>query len=247
MARPQVSGRADTSLWPDGWVLAPTWQGNNEVSRSPARKIITLVSTGLALRHFGGLDRLSDGQQRFPSIRRCALRAGWPWRLPTRAPTDPYELILAELGGYLSGQATRPSETVSVTYPSPQQAVLEVNLDSPGLVVLADVYYLGWNLAIVGQPAPIHRVNGMMRGAVVSAGSHRLVYTYEPRSFRVGRLVPIAGLTAFLILGVACILWPVDPVIAGRPGSRGKSGPSNERELVMISQQPLTSCSNTSK
>src|SRR5262249_17412259 len=25
---------------------------------------------------------------------RCALRAGWPWRLPARAPTEPYVLIL---------------------------------------------------------------------------------------------------------------------------------------------------------
>jgi hypothetical protein len=28
------------------------------------------------------------------SRRLCALRAGWPWRLPARAPTDPYVLTL---------------------------------------------------------------------------------------------------------------------------------------------------------
>ena len=44
---------------------------------------------------------------------------------------------------YLSGKRPRPSETVKVTYPNPQQAVLEVTLESPGLVVLADIYYPG--------------------------------------------------------------------------------------------------------
>ena len=71
-----------------------------------------------------------------------------------------------------------PSETVKVTYPTPQRAVLEVELKSPGLVVLSDVYYPGWMLTIDDKPATIYRVNRMMRGASVPSGAHRLVYTY---------------------------------------------------------------------
>ena len=107
-----------------------------------------------------------------------------------------------------------------MTYPTPEQAVLEVSLDSPGLVVLADVYYPGWELTIDGKPAPIYRVNGAMRGAAVSAGRHRLVYTYAPRSFRVGRLVSIAGLAGLLLLGLACARWPSVAVVGGPDGSR---------------------------
>ena len=36
--------------------------------------------------------------------------------------------------------------------------------------------------------------NRMMRGAAVEAGSHRLVYTYRPRSFRLGMMVSLAAL-----------------------------------------------------
>ena len=50
-----------------------------------------------------------------------------------------------------------------MSYPDPQHAMLELALDSPGLVVLADVYYPGWELTIDGKPAPIYRVNGAMR------------------------------------------------------------------------------------
>jgi hypothetical protein len=142
------------------------------------------------------------------------------WNDPSRPVYDPHNLAwvgndeLAAIRDYLSGQAARPSEAVTVTYPDPQQAVLEVNLDSPGLVILADVYYPGWELAIDGKPAPIYRVNGSMRGAAVPSGPHRLVYTYSPSSFRIGRGVSIAGLAALTILGLACARWPVDPVLA---------------------------------
>jgi len=148
------------------------------------------------------------------------LYAGDPiWNDVTLRAYDPRKLAwvgnddLTQIGPYLSRQATSPSETVKVTYPDPQQAVLEVSLDSPGLVILADVHYPGWKLAIDGKPAPIYRVNGLMRGAAVSSGAHRLVYTYRPQSFRFGRLVSIAGVTAFLILCLACAVWPVDRVV----------------------------------
>jgi uncharacterized membrane protein YfhO len=106
---------------------------------------------------------------------------------------------------------------VNVTYPSPLQAILEVSLDSPGLVILADVYYPDWELSIDGQPSPIYRVNRSMRGAAVRSGTHRLAYTFAPRSWRLGRLVSTAGLAALLVRGLWCALRPVDPILAGSP------------------------------
>jgi hypothetical protein len=119
---------------------------------------------------------------------------------------------LRKIRGRLSGKATGPSEAVKVTYPNPQQAVLEVALDSAGLVVLADVFYPGWTLLIDSEAAPIYRVNGIMRGALVPAGAHRLVFTYEPRSFRLGLWMSSAGLAALLLLG-AVFCWPFPPAL----------------------------------
>jgi len=118
-----------------------------------------------------------------------------------------------ELGPFLSGRPPGPTETVKVTYPSPDRAELEASLESPGLVILADVYYPGWELAIDGKPAPIHVVNRLMRGAAVPAGTHRLVYSYAPRSFLVGRVGSILGLGVLALFGIACALRPVDPVL----------------------------------
>ncbi|HEX3447892.1 MAG TPA: hypothetical protein VHS97_06535, partial [Isosphaeraceae bacterium] len=141
------------------------------------------------------------------------------WNDRTQVAYDPRKIAWVAnddspaLRQFLSGHATRPSESVKVTYPNPQQAVLEVNLESPGIVVLADVFYPGWKLTIDGKPAPIYRVNGSMRGAAVPAKSHRLIFTYDPQSFRIGRLVSVAGLALLVCLGLACARWPIDPVL----------------------------------
>jgi hypothetical protein len=156
------------------------------------------------------------------------------WNDPTLRVYDPRTIAWVgqddfnDIHRHLSNRATRPTETAEVTYPNPQKAVLDVHLDSPGLVILADIYYPGWVLAIDGKPAPIYRVNGAMRGAVVPSGVHQLVYTYAPEMFRVGRLVSIAGLFALLILGLCCTRWPVVGLIAGEPKSQsgGKTTPT---------------------
>ena len=130
------------------------------------------------------------------------------WHDTTQVAYDPRRIAWVgnddapALRGYLSGQSPRPSEAVKVTYPNPQQAVLEVTLESPGIVILADVYYPGWELTIDGKPAPnLDRVNGSMRGAAVPAQFHRLVFTYVPQSFRIGAVVSVAG------PGVPRALW----------------------------------------
>jgi uncharacterized membrane protein YfhO len=68
------------------------------------------------------------------------------------------------------------------------------------VIVLAETYYPGWELTIDDQSAPTLRVNRMMRGAAVEAGSHRLVYTYRPRSFRLGMMVSLSALLVVSLL-----------------------------------------------
>ncbi|MGC8642236.1 MAG: hypothetical protein ACP5XB_20425, partial [Isosphaeraceae bacterium] len=57
---------------------------------------------------------------------------------------------------------------------------------------------------IDGKPAPIYRVNRMMRGAAVAAGKHKLVYFYDPLSFRIGLVVSVVGLVVLAFLCGGC-------------------------------------------
>ena len=159
------------------------------------------------------------------------------WHDPTLQVYDPLQLAwvekdqFLELAPYLPGSQgssqRRSDETVKVSYPSPQRVEIEVTLDRPGLVVLADVFYPGWVLTIDGTPAPIYQVNRLMRGAAVLAGNHHLVYTYSPGSFRVGRVVSISGLGLLALLAVAFTLRPVDPVLGAQPEPNPKEPTSD--------------------
>jgi hypothetical protein len=119
----------------------------------------------------------------------------------------------SELAPYLSGLPPSPLESVKVTYPTPQQAELEATLQSPGLVILADVVYPGWELTIDGKSAPIYRVNRLMRGAAVPSGTHHLVYNYAPRSFKFGAALSLVGLVILALATIACALRPGDPSV----------------------------------
>jgi hypothetical protein len=142
------------------------------------------------------------------------------WNDPTRPIFDPRavawvnETDLAQIMPHLSGGPPSKSEAVTVRYPDPQHVTLDVTLDSSGLVILADVDYPGWQLTIDDKPAPILGVNVSMRGALVSAGRHRLVYSFAPRSFQFGLVGSIFGLGAWLSLGTFCFFRPTHRLLA---------------------------------
>jgi hypothetical protein len=91
-----------------------------------------------------------------------------------------------------------PIGSATIVRNGPQRVEIRAALTQPGLVVLSDALDPGWQLNIDGTPAPIWRTNRAMRGALVSAGEHTLVYTYRPEAFRVGAGISAAGL---IVLG----------------------------------------------
>jgi hypothetical protein len=140
------------------------------------------------------------------------------WRDPNRVARDLRRTAWIEgddaaaLARFTRRTPTRASEKVRVSYPRSDRVELEANLETPGIVVLADVYYPGWKLTIDGVPAPIHRINRMMRGAAVEAGTHKLVYSYEPASFQIGLIASVAGLVATIGLAAFASRRPRSPL-----------------------------------
>ncbi len=84
-------------------------------------------------------------------------------------------------------------ELPKVTDEGPERVVVDVTLSQAGMVVLADRFAPGWRLAVDGREANVLKVNGAMRGAFVAHGQHRLVYTYDPLSWKVGVATSFLG------------------------------------------------------
>jgi hypothetical protein len=109
------------------------------------------------------------------------------------------------LAGTLPGTPPLPSESPQITRHNPQRIEIDLALERPGLVVLADTYDPGWRLTVDGVATPVHRANLMMRAALVAAGRHHLVFRYEPHTWRLGVALSVLGLVALGSLGV--VFW----------------------------------------
>ncbi len=93
---------------------------------------------------------------------------------------------------------------------APSRAELQVETPQPGLVVLADQFFPGWQVEVEteGQGvrrAPILRTNRVMRGVWVDEGSHRLVFRYRPRSVVYGGFLSCVGWLVLAVLGIIAI------------------------------------------
>jgi len=122
-----------------------------------------------------------------------------PANMLVRLPNDDEPVGLA-----FSGQPS-PSDAATIVLYTPERVEIETTLDSPGWLLLTDTYYPGWQASIDGQPVDILQANVLFRAIPVSAGNHRVVFEFKPRSLRWG-----ASIT-----GVALLLWLIGVIIAG--------------------------------
>jgi len=80
---------------------------------------------------------------------------------------------------------------------------LKVQTSRPGLAILTDVYYPGWQAKVNGQLAKIYRVNGLLRGVWLPEGEHQVVFSYWPPSFQIGFV--LAGISSLICLVLVMI------------------------------------------
>jgi hypothetical protein len=86
---------------------------------------------------------------------------------------------------------------------SATRLLLTVEMNGPGLIVLTDTFYPGWEARIDGQAAHIHRVNGVFRGVFVEGGRHKIAMRFRPASQFWGLILSATGLTVAVGLIVA--------------------------------------------
>ncbi len=124
---------------------------------------------------------------------------------------NPNEVAYVEQPVNLKGIAVGRAEIINEL---PVRATIAAHMTTSGLVVMADLWDVGWKAFLNGQPAPILRVNHAIRGVMVSAGENTLEFRYEPASYRHG--LELAGFAAAILsiwhLWPQVFAWPVKKI-----------------------------------
>jgi hypothetical protein len=84
---------------------------------------------------------------------------------------------------------------------SPGQEAYDAWCDGNGYLVARASYARGWTAFVDGQPARVLRANRTQRAVALQAGSHKIVFRYEPPGLR-------AGIGVMLVAAVSAIaIW----------------------------------------
>jgi hypothetical protein len=118
---------------------------------------------------------------------------------------DPKELAILEDKPSWSLDGPSLFQEAGVTFYSPDKIVVQTGLNSPGLLVLSELWYPGWRAYDNGQEVKIHRVNYLLRSVYLEAGRHTVEFVYDPLSFKVGSWVS-AGTVLGLVVYVVSVI-----------------------------------------
>ena len=114
--------------------------------------------------------------------------------------------------------APAPGSARLVSYGA-ENISIDATAQRPSLLVLTDVYYPGWTVTVDGHSAPIERVDYLLRGVPISAGTHRIEFRYQPASFTAGWIISLISTLA--VIAAAVVGWRRRREAGERAGGAG--------------------------
>ena len=75
----------------------------------------------------------------------------------------------------------------------------------PGLLVLSEIIYPGWHVYVDGSERPIQQPLGILRGVVLEAGEHNIVFSFQPVSISFGLSLAVLGWFWFCYQGLSLL------------------------------------------
>jgi hypothetical protein len=97
----------------------------------------------------------------------------------------------AELVAGLPKEAHGSRAVVDQVKVSSNSVVFSVNSESPGIVVLSQIYYPGWQVFVDGIRAPVLQTDYALTGVFVKEGPHAIKFLYRPASLKIGLAITL--------------------------------------------------------
>ena len=104
----------------------------------------------------------------------------------------------SRLPGVPERAAAAPAGRARIVSERDEGLVVDAVARRPAALVVTDLHYPGWRATVDGEDAPIHRVDYLLRGVTLPPGRHRVEFSYEPATWRVGWIVSALALLALI-------------------------------------------------
>jgi len=91
-------------------------------------------------------------------------------------------------------------DAVEVIHYDANAVELTERSETSAILVLTDAFAPGWQADVDGRPTPILRADAVFRAVAVGPGVHRVGFTYDPESFKIGGVVSGVALLVWLLL-----------------------------------------------
>ena len=80
--------------------------------------------------------------------------------------------------------------------PQPEHLIVRLESPTPHVLIFAETFIPGWEATLDGEPTEIWRANAYYQAVWVPAGTHEIVFRYQPVAFRFGVVIALIALPA---------------------------------------------------
>ena len=83
----------------------------------------------------------------------------------------------------------------------------QVSTPKPGILFISESFNSGWQASVDGIPSKVYKANFAFQGIAVPGGNHVVKLSYNPESFRFGKILSLGSLGGILFALIVWICW----------------------------------------
>jgi hypothetical protein len=118
-----------------------------------------------------------------------------------RLPITDYSSFQRDPGSIKHFNELQVANTINeLDLSNPNRVQLTIDINIPSMVVMTDVWHPDWSAEVDGHPAVLFRVNYLQRGLWLEKGIHKVIMTFVPGSWKIGRWGTISGVFIALVM-----------------------------------------------